>query len=45
MKIKTFANHKPCTFFKALGHPMIADQLEALKTKPLPATYDPEGHL
>jgi hypothetical protein len=45
MKIKTFANQKPCTFFKALGHPMIADQLEALKTKPLPATYDPEGHL
>src|SRR3990167_6365324 len=45
MKIKTFANQKPCTFFKALGHPMVADQFEILKTKPLPAVYDPEGHL
>src|SRR3990167_63035 len=45
MKIKTFANQKPCTFFKALGHPMVADKLEVLKAKPLPAVYDPEGHL
>ncbi|HUX78187.1 MAG TPA: hypothetical protein VMW10_00355 [Alphaproteobacteria bacterium] len=45
LKIKTFANQKPCTFFKALGHPMVAERLNAFKTKPLPAIYDPEGHL
>lgn len=45
LKIKTFANQKPCTFFKALGHPMVATRLEALKTTPLPTIYDPEGHL
>ena len=45
LKIKTFANQKPCTFFKALGHPMISEPLEALKASPLPAVYDPEGHL
>ncbi|OJW50344.1 MAG: hypothetical protein BGO67_00250 [Alphaproteobacteria bacterium 41-28] len=45
LKIKTFANQKPCSFFKALGHPMIAQRLKALKNAPLPAIYDPEGHL
>ena len=45
LKIKTFANQKPCTFFKALGHPMIAESLENFKKDPLPAIYDPEGHL
>lgn len=45
LKIKTFANQKPCTFFKALGHPMIAEHLETFKKSPLPAIYDPEGHL
>jgi hypothetical protein len=46
LKIKTFANQKPCTFFKALGHPAVRDKLEMLKgivsSVPL---YDPEGHL
>lgn len=45
LRIKTFANQKPCTFFKALGHPMIATRLEAFKKSPLPTIYDPEGHL
>jgi len=45
LKIKTFASQKPCTFFKALGHPMIVDRLESFKKNPLPAVYDPEGHL
>jgi len=45
LKIKTFANQKPCSFFKALGHPMIASSLAAFKQKPLPAIFDPEGHL
>src|SRR3984957_2828763 len=45
LKIKTFANQKPCTFFKALGHPLIAERLEAFKNNPISAIYDPEGHL
>ncbi len=45
LKIKTFANQKPCTFFKALGHPMIAERLGEFKKKPIPVVYDPEGHL
>jgi hypothetical protein len=45
LKIKTFANQKPCTFFKALGHPAAAKALEALKNKPICAIYDPEGHI
>jgi hypothetical protein len=45
LKIKTFANQKPCTFFKALGHPLIMPRLDAFKKLPLPAIYDPEGHL
>ena len=45
LKIKTFANQKPCSFFKAIGHPMIADKLESFKRNSLPAIYDPEGHL
>lgn len=45
MKIKTFADQKPCTFFKALGHPMIAEKFDAFKTQTFPAVYDPEGHL
>lgn len=40
LKIKTFANQKPCTFFKALGHPAVK-----LMQKPIAAVYDPEGHL
>jgi hypothetical protein len=44
-KIKTFANQKPCTFFKALGHPMVAGKLEELNQQKLQAIYDPEGHL
>lgn len=32
LKLKTFANQKPCSFFKALGHPKIASQLEAFKS-------------
>ncbi len=45
LKIKTFANQKPCTFFKALGHPLVTDRFETLKSKKLSAIYDPEGHL
>lgn len=45
LKIKTFANQKPCTFFKALGHPKIVARFEALKAGVLPPIYDPEGHL
>lgn len=45
LRIKTFANQKPCTFFKALGHPGTAKALEVLKNKPISALYDPEGHL
>jgi hypothetical protein len=45
LKIKTFANQKPCTFFKALGHPAVKDALENLKHKQISAIYDPEGHL
>lgn len=45
LKIKTFANQKPCTFFKALGHPWVVKSLEELKKKPISALYDPEGHL
>jgi hypothetical protein len=45
LNIKTFANQKPCTFFKALGHPMVATRLDAFKKAPLPPIYDPEGHL
>lgn len=45
LKIKTFANQKPCSFFKALGHPMIAAKLEAFKDNTYPSIYDPEGHL
>lgn len=45
LKIKTFANQRPCTFFKALGHPMMTKGLESFKTSPTPAVYDPEGHL
>lgn len=45
LKIKTFANQKPCSFFKALGHPAVAKSLETLKSKPISAIYDPEGHL
>lgn len=44
LKIKTFANQKPCTFFKALGHPEIKDVFEAFKQKTISAIYDPEGH-
>ncbi len=45
LKIKTFSNQKPCSFFKALGHPMIAEKVEAFKKIPFEAIYDPEGHL
>ncbi len=45
LKIKTYANQKPCSFFKALGHPMIADKLDSFKKNSLPTIYDPEGHL
>jgi len=45
LNIKTFANQKPCSFFKALGHPMVAARLDAFKKEPLPPLYDPEGHL
>ncbi len=45
LKIKTFTNQKPCSFFKALGHPMVAAQLEAFKKASFPVVYDPEGHL
>jgi len=45
LKIKTFANQKPCSFFKALGHPFVSTKLEELKGKTLPDIYDPEGHL
>lgn len=45
LKIKTFANQKPCSFFKALGHPFIADKVNAFKRNPLPPIYDPEDHL
>ncbi|MBP6951463.1 MAG: hypothetical protein KA112_03290 [Alphaproteobacteria bacterium] len=45
LKIKTFVNQKPCTFFKALGHPFIRARFESLKTKKFSAIYDPEGHL
>lgn len=45
LKIKTFANQKPCTFFKALGHPWVKASLENLKKQPITALYDPEGHL
>ncbi|MBI2707258.1 MAG: hypothetical protein HYX35_02960 [Proteobacteria bacterium] len=45
LKIKTFANQKPCSFFKALGHPMITPKVDTLKKASLPPIYDPEGHL
>ncbi len=45
LKIKTFANQKPCTFFKALGHPLIRERLERFKKHSPSAVYDPEGHL
>lgn len=45
LKIKTFANQKPCTFFKALGHPMVTEKLEQLKKTSIEAIYDPEDHL
>lgn len=45
LHIKTFANQKPCTFFKALGHPLIASRLESFKKEGFSAVYDPEGHL
>jgi len=45
LKIKTFASQKPCTFFKALGHPWVMQALANLKKTPLEAIYDPEGHL
>ncbi len=45
LKIKTFANQKPCSFFKALGHPFVADKLVALKKTTIQNLYDPEGHL
>ncbi len=45
LNIKTFANQKPCTFFKALGHPAISSLFEAFKITPVSTIYDPEGHL
>jgi len=45
LNIKTFSTQKPCSFFKALGHPMVASALAAFKQKSLSAIYDPEGHL
>jgi hypothetical protein len=45
LKIKTFANQKPCSFFKALGHPLVAPQFADIQKQPLPAVYDPEGYL
>lgn len=45
LKIKTFSNQKPCTFFKALGHPWATQALENLKKQTFDAIYDPEGHL
>lgn len=45
LKIKTFANQKPCSFFKALGHPFVASQFASLKKQPIQAVYDPESHL
>lgn len=45
LKIKTFANQRPCTFFKALGHPAVREALETLKRNPISAIYDPEGHM
>ncbi|MBA3813333.1 MAG: hypothetical protein H0X26_02395 [Alphaproteobacteria bacterium] len=45
LKIKTFVNQKPCTFFKALGHPSVREALEAFNHKPISAIYDPEGHI
>lgn len=44
LKIKTFAHQKPCTFFKALGHPKVVARLDTLKNKPISSLYDPEGH-
>ena len=40
LKIKTFANQKPCTFFKALGHPWAVKALEELKKKAEKAGID-----
>jgi hypothetical protein len=45
LKIKTFANQKPCSFFKALGHPMIAAKVEVFKKTSCDVIYDPEYHL
>lgn len=46
LNIKTFANQKPCTFFKALGHPAVKEKLETLKALVSSVSiYDPEGHL
>ena len=45
LKIKTFANQKPCSFFKALGHPMIAAKVEVFKKTSFDVIYDPESHL
>jgi hypothetical protein len=45
LKIRTFANQKPCSFFKALGHPRIAENLNAFKKNTYPTIYDPEGYL
>lgn len=44
LNIKTFAHQKPCSFFKALGHPMVVEKLEAFKKTHPSAVYDPEGH-
>jgi len=45
LNIKTFSNQKPCSFFKAIGHPMMAPKLDIYKKTPLSYVYDPEGHL
>ncbi|MBY0501065.1 MAG: hypothetical protein K2P93_03575 [Alphaproteobacteria bacterium] len=45
LKIKTFTNQKPCSFFKALGHPRITENLNTFKKNTYPTIYDPEGHL
>ncbi len=45
LKIKTFSHQKPCSFFKALGHPMVASTLEEFKRTQYTAVYDPERHL
>lgn len=45
LNIKTFANQKPCTFFKAIGHPKVRPLFDKLKDNNFPALYDPEGHL